>query len=293
MIKIIAEAGINHNGFLHQALQLVDAAQAAGANVVKFQIYHTDRLVRDVPNRELLKSCELPPDEHRVIADYCKAVGIEWMASCFDTEAVDVACDLGAKTIKIGSGEIVHHELLRQVAARGKSLMLSTGASTMHEVHVALDAYGYAWGEDGLELLHCVSAYPASLEDCNLRAIAALRGQFGCPVGFSDHTIGFDAAVAAVAAGAEIIEKHLMFGSGCPDEAVSLSPHEFAGYVNAIRRAEAMMGDGVKRPTPAELKMRDAIRYRWHHALPTDSTARREASQTGQGHPDGGTACPR
>ena len=291
MIKIIAEAGINHNGYLSQALKLVDAAVSVGADVVKFQIYHTDHLVRDVPNRALLKSCEFAPDEHGLIKRYCDTQGIEWMASCFDTEAVDLAVKLGAQTIKVGSGEIVNHDLIRQVAARGKTLMLSTGASDLIEILGALDAYGHSWGEYGAELLHCVSLYPAPLEACNLASIRQMRDVFGCPVGFSDHTIGFDAAVGAVCAGAEIIERHIMLAPGCPDEAVSLSPHEFNAYVRAIRRAEAMMGEGVKRPTAGELKMRDQIRYRWH--VSTDSALGREASQTGQGHPDGGAACPR
>ena len=292
MIKIIAEAGIAHCGRVEDAIKLVNAAHAADADVVKFQLYHTDQLVRDVPNWGPLKSCELTPREHERVKQHCDAIGIEWMASCFDTDAVDLAIQLGAKTIKVGSGEIVNHDLLHYIARTGKHLLLSTGAATMIEVDLAVQVFDHANPEkpwEKLSLLHCVSAYPASFEDCNLLAMFALKRRFWLrPVGFSDHTIGFDAAVAAVGVGAEIIERHIMLAPGCPDEAVSFTPETFRGYVATIRRAERMMGNGVKQPTAAELKIRDDIRYRWH--VPPDRTSGRETAELGEGYTLGGPA---
>ena len=291
MIKIIAEAGINHNGKLIDALRLVDAAHEAGADIVKFQIYHTDKLVRSVPNQGLLKYCELTHREHARIADYCSERGIEWMASCFDKEAVDVAASLRPYSIKVGSGEIVNLNLLRYIAHMGQRLLLSTGAATMREIEQAVTAYNGGKRKSfdkRISLMHCISAYPASLDDCNLRVIHTLRNSFHCRVGFSDHTIGFDAAVAAVGTGVVIIEKHIMLKPGCPDEAVSLTPENFRGYVATIRRAERMMGDGNKRPVAAELEIREKARFRWH--VPTDRAAGCEESQPGKRGEDGGAA---
>lgn len=266
MIKIIAEIGINHCGFLNRALRLVDVAHDAGANVAKFQLYHTDTLLRDVPYRSLLKSCELPFEDYRLIADYCKGLGIEWMASCFDLKAVDEAVALGATTIKVGSGEIVNLDLIRHIAKHKRDLILSTGAATDSEISEALNAYDEAHETFGeATLLHCTSLYPARHDECNLAAIRTLKS-FYCPVGFSDHTVGFEAAVAAVGAGAEIIERHIMLEPGCPDEAVSLTPENFRGYVATIRRTEQMMGDGEKKPCVREMLARQEIRYRWHSA---------------------------
>ena len=264
MIKIIAEAGINHMGRLGNALKLVDAAADAGADVVKFQIYYTDFMVRDVENRTLLEACELSGDKHVYVRQYCEERGIEWMASCFNKEAVDLALLMKPKTIKVGSGELVNHGLIEYIGKKGKDLLLSTGMSTLAEVESAVMAYDFAAPSGEVSLLHCVSCYPASFEDCNLRAIRTLRERMFCPVGFSDHTKGFDAALIAVGMGAEIIERHIMLAPGCPDEAVSLTPENFRGYVAAIRRAEKMMGDGIKKPVEAEMEMREKTRYRWH-----------------------------
>ena len=286
MIKIIAEAGINHNGRLLDALQLVDTAAIAGADVFKVQIYHTAALKRPVPNEEQLKACELSLSDHCFIKRCCEEMRIEWMASCFDEYAVDLAIQLGAKTIKVGSGELVNHRLLEHIGSRGKDLLLSTGMSTLAEVEAAVMAYDFAAPSGEVSLLHCVSCYPTSFEDCNLRAIRTLRERMFCPVGFSDHTKGFDAALIAVGMGAEIIERHIMLAPGFPDEAVSLTPENFRGYVAAIRRAEKMMGDGIKKPVEAEMQMRKEARYRWH--VQAHSAAGCEESQSGEGHPHGG-----
>ena len=268
MIEIIAEAGIAHCGRLDDAIRLVDAAHDAGADIVKFQIYHTELMVREVPNKTRLKLYELTTSEHRLLKEYCDGIGIGWLASCFDIAAVEVALALDAKRVKLGSGEIVNHGLIRYIAESGLDLLLSTGASTIDEVFKAAEVFN-TWSTaersyKRLALLHCVSNYPSALEHCNLRAITTLKHNFHCPVGWSDHTTGFDSAVAAVGVGADIIEKHIMLSPGCPDEAVSLTPENFRGYVATIRRAEAMMGDGEKELRPNEAAMRDAMRYRWH-----------------------------
>ena len=292
MIKIIAEAGINHCGRVDDAIKLVNAAHTADADVVKFQLYHTDQLVRDVPNQALLKSCELTPREHERVKQHCDALGIEWMASCFDVDAIILAAQLGATTIKLGSGEIVNQLLIAVVAKGSQDIILSTGASTLEEVREAFAtfvAFDARHPNSSISLLHCVSTYPAAFEDCNLSAMTTLKRNFPmCEVGFSDHTIGFDAAVAAVGVGAEIIERHIMLAPGCPDEAVSFTPETFRGYVATIRRAERMMGNGVKQPTAAELKIRDDIRYRWH--VPPDRTSGRETAELGEGYTLGGPA---
>ena len=264
MIKIIAEAGINHMGMLGGALGLAKAAAEASADAVKFQFYHTSKLVRDVPNGELLKSCEMHPLEWIRVKNWCDDLGLEMFASCFDEGAVDFACTLGMRTIKVGSGELVNHGLLEYIGSRGKDLLLSTGMSTLEEVEQAVMAYDFSAPSGEVSLLHCVSCYPTSFEDCNLRAIRTLKERMFCPVGFSDHTKGFDAALIAVGMGAEIIERHIMLAPGCPDEAVSLTPENFRGYVAAIRRAEKMMGDGIKKPAQAEMEMMEKTRYRWH-----------------------------
>lgn len=288
MIRIIAEAGINHCGRVEDALLLVDAAHAAGADAIKFQLYHTDRLVRDVPNRDLLKSCELTLYEHTRITHHCDSLGIDWMVSCFDEEAVDMAIALGANHVKVGSGELVNHGLLAYIGSKRLGLILSTGMATIDEIRAAVMAYDNGSPDYAdLWLMHCVSGYPTPTEQANLKAIKTLKA-FCCPVGFSDHTIGFDAAVAATTLGADFIERHIMLAPGCPDEAVSLTPENFRGYVATIRRTEKMLGDGIKRCMPCEEEMKRNARYRWH--VPTDRAARREGAESRQGHPHGRTA---
>lgn len=268
MIKIVAEIGINHCGRFADALDLIDAAAEAGADSVKFQMYRTALLARDIPNRDLLKSCELTTEEYGECKRHAEGKGLAWFASCFEKDSVDEALSLGVGTIKLGSGEIVNHELVRYIGMRGAKLMLSTGMSTIDDICQAILAWG-SWSRAELRyqrvsLLHCVSNYPTQPKHCNLRAIHTLKRNFNCPVGFSDHSVGFDAAIGAVAVGADIIERHLMLRPGCPDERVSLSPENFRGYVATIRRAEEMMGDGEKRLMPGEEQMQKLSRYRWH-----------------------------
>lgn len=264
MIKIIAEAGINHNGVWSKALDLVEAAHKAGADAVKFQYYHTDLLVRDVPNRELLKRCELSLKAHRAVKAYCDELGIEWMVSCFDLKAVDQAVALGALSIKVGSGEIVNLKLIEHIGRHKKPIILSTGMSTEDDIIHAIHAYRDTGSED-LTLLHCVSNYPTETDHLNMRVVETLRDFFNCSVGFSDHCLDGMASYLAVACGVSMIEKHIMLDRfECPDSNVSLRPVSFMNYVDTIRRAEHAMGDGVKRLQPGEEEMQKLCRYRWH-----------------------------
>lgn len=267
-VFIIAEAGVNHNGSLERALRLVDAAHTAGADAIKFQLYRAEEQVSHVaPTAEyqrkrsgsgsmldMAQSYDLPWDGHRAIAGHCRKVGIAYMSSCFDQQAVDFLVSLGAESIKVGSGEITNYPLLAHMAATGKPVLLSTGMSTLQDVAGAVDQIR-AHGDSPVVLLQCVSNYPAEPGTINLRAMVAMGQAFGVPVGYSDHTLGSTVAVAAVALGACMVEKHFTLDKTLPgpDHSMSLDPEELRNFVVAIRTAEAALGDGIKRPHPTEL----------------------------------------
>lgn len=262
--EIIAEAGINHCGSWTKALDLVDAAFDAGANAVKFQIYHADRMLKG--DKDALKRFELSDEAHKAIAAHAREIGIEWFTSVFDEQALDLAIRCGARRIKIGSGEITNLPLLSAVGASKLPLILSTGMSVMDDIFQATEAYKGGGGKD-LSLLHCVSNYPTAPEHCNLAGMRTLKRNFSCPVGWSDHTEGMDAAIVAVGAGAELIEKHLMLAKlpDCPDAPVSLVGDDFGLFVRRIRRAESMLGNGDRNSLqPGELEMEQKARDRWY-----------------------------
>lgn len=262
--EIIAEAGINHCGDWMKALDLVDAAFDAGADAVKFQIYHAEQMIKG--DKDALRKYELSTQAHKAVSAHAREIGIEWFASVFDIEALHVAMACGAKRVKVGSGEITNFPLLAAIGATGLPLILSTGMSVMDDIFQAVAAFKGAGGSK-LTLLHCTSNYPTQHNQCNLQGIAALRRNFFCPVGFSDHTTSFDAAVAAVAFGASVIERHFTIVPDCPDKAVSLYPEELKGYVATIRRTEEMMGDGDRNTLqPGEQEMQDKARGRWFDA---------------------------
>lgn len=266
-IFIIAEAGVNHNGDLGTALRLVDAAASTGADAVKFQTFRADLLAsRAAPKAEyqkgcagthyeMLKSLELSVSDHSRIMRRCKKRGIEFISSPFDTDSVDLLLGLGTKILKIPSGEITDLPLLRKVGSSGRKIMLSTGMSTMREIGDAVRALlGSGARKRDIVLLQCNSQYPTPFEDANLNAMLTIRESLGMSVGYSDHTLGIEAAVAAAAIGADVIEKHITLShhmSG-PDHKASLEPNEFRRMVDAIRNVEAAMGDGIKRPTTSE-----------------------------------------
>jgi len=272
---IIAEAGVNHNGDLQQAIKLVDVAKEAGADAVKFQLFRVEEQVSchaatasyqrkhtgAKSMKQMAASYDLPWEAHRDIAAHCQDLGITYMASCFDRKAVDFLLSINGDCIKIASGEITNFPLLTHAASTGKPILLSTGMSTLADISGAVDIIE-AQGAGNLVLFHCVSSYPAAAETINLRVMNTLKSAFGTPVGFSDHTIGNAIAVAAVAMGASLLEKHFTLdkrASG-PDHAMSLDPSEMKEFVRVAREAEMALGDGVKYINKDELKNRDAVR---------------------------------
>jgi N-acetylneuraminate synthase len=272
---IVAEAGVNHNGDLDLALRLVDVAADAGADAIKFQTFRTDALVsRDAPTatyqrrnaaahdqRAMLAELELTFEQHVTIRDRCAKRSLVFFSTPFDEASADALEALDVALYKIPSGEITNPALLRHVAAKGRPIILSTGMSTLDEVAVAVDTIQAA-GAPALALLHCVSSYPAPAAETNLRAMDTLRARFGHPVGLSDHTLGIEVALAAVARGATIIEKHFTVDKTLrgPDHRASLEPAELAALVRGIRTVETALGDGEKRPMPSEMETRQVAR---------------------------------
>jgi N,N'-diacetyllegionaminate synthase len=272
---VIAEAGVNHNGSPDRALELVQAAAAAGVDAVKFQTFNSDAVVTaDAPQaayqreraaaasqREMLRDLELPIDALRACRDRAAELGIAFLSTPFDLASVRVLAELGVPAFKIASGDLTNLVLLRAVAAHGLPMIVSTGMATLDEVESAVDDLR-AHGDPPLVLLHCTSAYPASPSDANLAAMATLRERFGVPIGYSDHTPGLAVAVAAAALGAVVVEKHLTLDRSLagPDHVASLEPEEMAALVAAVRAAHAALGDGQKKPRPAEEDARRAAR---------------------------------
>ena len=290
-IFIIAEAGVNHNGKLELALRLIEAAHAAGADAVKFQTFRAQdvttptartadyqRVNTGASNQfDMIQALELDEDAHRELVRHCNRIGIEFFSTPFSCEAVDLLVSLGVRRIKLPSGEITNQPLLEKAAATGLPLLMSSGMATLEEVQTAVGWVTAQWQASGypvsatrggdpespsLVLLHCTSAYPAPAAALNLRAITTMAGAFSWPVGYSDHSEGMEAAVAAVALGATVIEKHLTLDKALPgpDHKASANPLEFAAMVRSIRQVEAMLGDGIKRPQLAEIDTRDVAR---------------------------------
>jgi len=269
-VFVIAEAGVNHNGDLKLARVLIDVAVEAGADAVKFQTFRADRLATpDAPKAEyqlqttgnaesqfeMLQRLELSADAHRELQAYCHERGIIFLSTPFDEEAVELLDDLGVPAFKISSGDLTNSPLLEQVAGKGRPVILSTGMSELSELIEAVSVLNTAGCENPV-LLHCVSNYPADPVEINLRAMQTMRSAFDVPVGFSDHTEGIDVAVAAVALGACVIEKHFTLDRTLPgpDHRASLEPAELRELVRSIRRVETALGNGRKVPTASELE---------------------------------------
>ena len=275
-VFIVAEAGVNHNGNPALARRLVDAAAECGADAVKFQTFTVDALLtREAPKagyqvettgagesqREMLARLELGADRLAELRDRAGKHGLVFFSAPFDEASADALEALDVALYKVPSGEITNLPLLRHIAAKGRPIILSTGMATLEEVEQAVAAIRAA-GDPPLALLHCLSAYPAPVEEVNLRAMDSLASRFGYPVGFSDHTLGIEIAVAAAARGAAIIEKHLTLDKTLPgpDHRASLDVAEFSAMVRAIRSVESALGDGVKRPMPSEADTRRVAR---------------------------------
>jgi N,N'-diacetyllegionaminate synthase len=275
-VFIIAECGVNHNGSLETAIDLVDAAVAAGADAVKFQTFRSDALAtasapkapyqQDTTGAgeaqlDMLRRLELSEEAHRRLADHGAARGIEFMSTPFDEGSCDLLGRIGVRRFKVGSGDLTNLPFLRYVASRGLPVILSTGMATLAEVELAIATVRNA-GNEAIAILHCVTEYPAPVSEINLRAIGTLKCAFGIPVGYSDHTLGNEASVAAVALGALIIEKHLTLDKSMPgpDHRASADPGEFRSLVTMVRNVSAALGDGIKRPAASEMKNRDIAR---------------------------------
>ena len=268
---IIAEAGVNHDGSPEKALALVDAAFDAGADAVKFQTFTSASLVtREAPKAgyqvettgeagtqaDMLARLELDRDAHVALMQRCRTLGIEFLSSPFDLASIDLLAGLGVRTFKVPSGEITNLPYLRRIGATQARVLLSTGMSTLAEVRAAVDVLLVSGiSREDLVVLQCTTAYPAPLAEANLRAMVTMRDELDLAVGYSDHTPGDEAALAAVALGARVVEKHFTLDKSAPgpDHRASLEPGEFASLVCAIRGVESALGDGVKRPAPSEL----------------------------------------
>jgi N,N'-diacetyllegionaminate synthase len=275
---IIAEAGVNHNGDLELAKQLVDAAANAGADLVKFQTFSAERLATaSAPKANyqnqttdqkqsqfaMLQQLELTPQMHEQLIAHCAIQGIGFFSTGFDTQSVDYLASLGTERFKIPSGEITNLPYLRHIGGFGKPLILSTGMATLSEIEAALDALEIAGTpRTQITVLHCNTEYPTPMQDVNLLAMTRIRDAFGVAAGYSDHTAGIEVPIAAVALGATVIEKHLTLDRKLPgpDHKASLEPDEFAAMVCAIRNIEQAMGDGIKRPSTSEAKNKPIAR---------------------------------
>ena len=271
---VIAEAGVNHNGDIGLALRLVAAAAHAGADAVKFQTFNADRLVtRHAPRaayqservgegsqHAMLKALELSEHDHRTIQDRCAQLGVCFLSTPFDENAADMLERLGVAAFKIPSGELTNVLLIDHIARKKRTIVLSTGMSNLDEVAEAVDRIR-ACGAP-LALLQCTSAYPADAASVNLRAMRTMADAFKVPVGLSDHSRGIAVPIAAAALGAAIVEKHLTLDRSMngPDHQASLEPAEFSAMVDGIRDAQAALGDGIKRPSSAELELAQLVR---------------------------------
>lgn len=267
---IIAEAGVNHNGELKIAKQLVDSANIAGADYIKFQTFKAKQLVtssaakanyqkehcgNEESQLQMLKKLELSFSDFEEIHSYCDQCGIGFLSTPFDGESIEFLSTLGMDIWKIPSGEVTNYPYLVKIAQTHKPIIMSTGMCTMDEIADALAVLN-EYGSGPVTLLHCTTEYPAPIDDVNLLAMRTMSEQFGLPVGYSDHTAGIVVPIAAVAMGAVVIEKHFTLDKTMegPDHKASLEPHELKEMVDAIRMVERAMGDGIKQPAESEKK---------------------------------------
>lgn len=270
---IIAEAGVNHNGSLELAKQLIDAAADAGVDYVKFQTFKAENLVTKSAKRaeyqkknigdgnesqyQMLKKLELSQVDHVILIEYCKLKGVRFLSTAFDFESIDYLVSLNLPLWKIPSGEITNYPYLRKIAQQDKPVVLSTGMCDTTDINNALDTLvKFGLTEEQITILHCNTEYPTPFEDVNLRAMLTIKKEFGVKVGYSDHTKGIEVPIAAVALGAAVIEKHFTLDRNLPgpDHKASLEPNELKAMVSAIRNIEQAMGDGEKKVTASEEK---------------------------------------
>jgi N,N'-diacetyllegionaminate synthase len=271
-IYIIAEAGVNHNGSLDNAKKLIEHAKAAGADAVKFQTFipelniskHAEKAAYQKANTDkkesqldMVKKLYLDVDAHKTMIKHCQDNNIEFLSTPFDLESIDILHNLGLKTIKIPSGEVTNIPYLKKLGKQNNFIILSTGMCYLGEIETAINILVHAGTErENIALLHCNTEYPTPMEDVNLLAMNTMRNAFKLNVGYSDHTLGIEIPIAAVALGATIIEKHFTLDKTMegPDHKASLEPEELKAMVSAVRNIEKALGDGIKRPSASESK---------------------------------------
>ena len=275
---VIAEAGVNHNNDITVALRLCDAAKESGADVIKFQTWDTEKLIThdlqmaeyqtknttiEQSQSDMLKKLELSYDGFRRIKEHCDTIGIEFASTADERDSLDYILNLGIPFIKVGSGDIGNIPYLHYIGTKKKPIILSTGMSSLADVDISVSALREGGAKD-ITLLHCTTNYPCPYAEVNLRAMNSIREAFHLPVGYSDHTIGTEVAVAAVALGATVIEKHFTLDRNMegPDHIASTEPVEFANMVKQIRNVEAALGDDIKRMMVSEKEIKKVITKR-------------------------------
>lgn len=285
-VIIIAEAGVNHNGDLKKASDLIKVAADAGADFVKFQTFQANKLVskkaqkaeyqaknmgeEDGNQYKMLKSLELSDDDHHLLIRKCNENNIRFLSTAFDVEGINYLNGFGLPFFKSPSGEITNFPYLRELGKIGKPVVLSTGMSTMQEISDAIDVLTqYGMKKEQITVLHCNTEYPTAMQDVNLKAIDTIAQELGVTVGYSDHTLGIEVPIAAVALGAKVIEKHFTLDRNLPgpDHKASLEPDELRAMVEGIRNIEqALSGNGEKKPSESEEKNLDIARKSIHLA---------------------------
>ena len=284
-VLIIAEAGVNHNGSIILAKQLIDIAAESGADIVKFQTFKSDRLVtknaekasyqkentessnEDNSQLSMLKKLELNEADHKELIRHCEEKNIRFLSTPFDHESIELLHSLNIKLFKIPSGEITNLPYLKKIAAIADEIILSTGMSTLDEIQDALNVFSASgFPSEKITVLHCNTEYPTPFEDVNLKAMLQIKDTFGMNIGYSDHTKGIEVAIAAVALGATVIEKHFTIDRNMegPDHKASLEPNELKQMVSSIRNIELALGNGLKAPSPSELKNKKIARKSIH-----------------------------
>ena len=275
-VLIIAEAGVNHNGSFELAKKMADVAKAAGADIVKYQTavpelvisrfapkaeYQKESTGEAESQLEMVKKIHFGFAEHRKLKEYCDSIGIKYLSTPFDMDSIDFLAGMDMPVWKIPSGEVTNLPYLEKVAKLKKPIIMSTGMCEIPEIKAALDVL-YSNGAEDVTILHCNTEYPTPLKDANVKAMLDIQKNFGTKVGYSDHTLGLEAPLAAVALGATVVEKHFTLDKNMegPDHAASMSPEELSALVKAIRNTELALGDGVKKVTESEAKNKDVAR---------------------------------
>ena len=283
-VLIIAEAGVNHNGDIHLAKKLIDAASEAKADIVKFQSFKANSLVspvakkaeyqiKNIGNKDssqllMLKNLELNHQDHLDLISYCKLKNIKFFSTAFDVDGVDFLSNLGLDMFKIPSGELTNFPFLRAIAKKKLPIILSTGMATLEEIQQSINILtSNGANKDSITILHCNTEYPTPMKDVNLKAMLTIKKKFGVEIGYSDHTLGIEVSIAAVAMGAMIIEKHFTLDRNLPgpDHKASLEPNELKKMVSSIRNIEeAISGNGNKEPSKSEKKNVNVARKSIH-----------------------------